>query len=72
MESKHRFNIVKCEGDLEIRIWSGRCTENEMRRRFDAAIREQIIKYDIDRKPCQLRVYDEHGILIAQETFHER
>lgn len=70
MEAKLRFKIVKCEEDKETRIWSGVCTRDEVDRRFNAAIKAQIIKYDVDREPCMLRIYDANGMIIAQETFH--
>lgn len=72
MEAKFRFNIVKLEGESETKLWSGRCTADEMYRRFDAAIKAQIIKYNTDGQACQLRAYNEHGMIVAQETFHER
>lgn len=73
MENKQRFKfMLTYEDGTERKIWSGKCTKEEIDQKFNGAIKVQQSKYNVDHKGCQLCVYDETGRKIAQETFHGR
>ena len=71
MNTKRNFKITLESADnTEIKLWSGKCTGEELNSKFHDAIREQMDKYRTDPKRCKLRAYDDTGRIIAQETFH--
>ena len=71
METKHKFKITLVSADnTEAKLWSGKCTVEELNRKFRDAIKAQMDKYSTCPKRCQLRAYDDTGRIIAQETFH--
>ena len=71
METKQNFKITLESADnTEIKLWSGKCTGEELNKKFLDAIKAQKDKYRTDTKRCKLRAYDDTGRIIAQETFH--
>ena len=71
METKHKFKItLSVEENAETKLWSGKCTHEELYQKFNEAIKTQLIIYNTDHKERILRAYDEIDRMIAQETLH--
>ena len=71
MNTKRNFKIISVSADdKETKLWSGKCTGDELYEKFQAAIKVQMDKYRKNPERCQLRAYDDTGRIIAQETFH--
>ena len=71
MEPKRRFKItITYEEITDTTLWSGKCTAEELDKKFHEAIKAQMMKYKVNPQRCMLRAYDEFGHIIAQETFH--
>lgn len=71
MDTKQKFKIILIDSEnAKIKIWAGKCTWEELNTKFHDAIKVQIDKYNADPKRCQLRAYDDAGMIVAQETFH--
>ena len=73
METMKKFKITLIsEDNVETKLWSGKCTHEELDKKFHEAIKAQMEKYEVDPKGCQIVAYDGSGRIIAQETFHKK
>jgi 8-oxo-dGTP diphosphatase len=68
-KSKFTLSVDYKDGARDM-LWQGSCSTVEIDRAFNKAIRDQCDKYDKDKRPCYVRVYDKDNNPIRQETFH--
>ena len=69
MVQKYRVSVDYMDGTSDT-VWQGSCSEGKMEKLFHGAIMDQKAKYEVDKKSCFVRVYNQEDNVIRQETFH--
>ena len=71
MDAKRNFKIfLVSEDGTEKNLWSRKASETAMRTKLKELILSQREKYEQNKERCKIRVYDENGFIIAEESFH--